>query len=498
MVGSKLYKDDSKHSNPILPIEMILNIISQVTNFKDKLNCMLLSKDIRDVMFKSPKLMRGINFRFNSATFDDWRGFMVNRGLCMRNVVIELLPNIDGIMRNVLMMLANIEELELRRNKNVFGEYNLISSGLDGTSGTNDYKEVSDQGISLKTLKSLKINTKDIQQFLKITKNVKNLKTLTILYDSPKDEDSMYDLICQPQDLQHLTILNVQKTHFVFPNSDITKKIKFNLKTFKLNISHFTRENENLAKFLAVHAATLEELDFDFSIHPKVCKVVAIKLTKLVKLIHRSDIFSPIYTNYFQNRTIKHLHDKNPTDLYFPSISQRFQCLEHLKCQSVSFSPGTADCLKTLDVDILDLENLRNFEMPNLENLIVNDFSMIFMDALGYLNSAIPKNFHLTIRNIQSDKTLAAILRNMNLINKLITLNVRAEPFKVVVQNLTIRVDDWFFSIKFDCDEKMFKVTTHTVEKCKKIYSFMADLLEMDLYKFKFDLVGVDEFCKVV
>ena len=130
-------------------------------------------------------------------------------------------------------------------------------------------------------LKVLKIDVRDLENFLKATKNVKNLEKLTIFttqYYPITYEEFMFDFICQQHNLKELNLIN---QYFKFPEKDQISKVTFRLKRFRLLLTSDYKTNENFTNFLAIHAESLKELEVDHSLSPQSYQLIFEKFHKL-------------------------------------------------------------------------------------------------------------------------------------------------------------------------------------------------------------------------
>ncbi|KAL7012281.1 hypothetical protein ACKWTF_014741 [Chironomus riparius] len=122
-----------------LPTEIIIKIISSLDDIQDIRNCMLLSKNIRDSIFKTSKIMRKVLVSLNSSEASEFLNFRGNSIRCLK-IQSHNEDNLKLIFRKV----PNLEELTFKNNQftdkftrqssiiqQELDKYNKIVEGLD-------------------------------------------------------------------------------------------------------------------------------------------------------------------------------------------------------------------------------------------------------------------------------------------------------------------------------------------------------------------------------
>jgi hypothetical protein len=244
---------------PYLPVEIITNIITNLTDTNDIKNCMLLAKDVNSFIFSTPEIIS--KFKFNLDCIEDPEGtynFMRFKGRHVKSMTVAYDLNTYGLWRMFLIRAPKLEELVLS-NKD---SRPLPEIGQDWMTLWTPCLNA----VPLPGLKSLKIELQDLAYFIKFTKQVKTLEKLSIYISTSTDQSIMTEFILQQDNLNELNITVAVMGHDVkFPTKDITKDIKFKLTSLKILSNNKRISNLQLDRFMVTQANSLEELVFDSS-----------------------------------------------------------------------------------------------------------------------------------------------------------------------------------------------------------------------------------------
>ena len=195
---------------------MILKIISNLKSIDDIRNCMLLSKEIKDSMLKSPEIMRNIKIQLKCFyETETAKKVLTEHGRYIRCLSILAKVKSSKLFKDLLSLVPNLEEFLLEKrivlsrptypwsvvysswlNELVY-ESDKDSSDSDDededehtanedtdddvyvpppTIKLSDYWNDNENSLDMTKLKALKIDVRDLEFFLKATKNVKNLE----------------------------------------------------------------------------------------------------------------------------------------------------------------------------------------------------------------------------------------------------------------------------------------------------------------------------------
>lgn len=370
-----------------IPVEMIINIISYLDNKHEILNCMQLSKEIRDLIFKTPKIMRKFIFRYNYNSPCPIE-FFRNRGTSIRRLYLNIRPDDEALLRFLLNCTPNLEMLEVCK----------IEDGITERFMSLDEEYVGIELADLSKLKHLYMQISDLDYFIKNTKNVKNLQNLTIFEKRHEHSKLVKEFLDQQNYKQELSLIyyahkwNVDFKHLENVAEYVTDVINKGQIINEPNSIIFGKFT-NLRKF------------FDLS---QRMNIIAERLSSLNS----------------QHKGLKTYVNKLETlyNLNFEIITAKFPNLEFLGCNRFQVNKGTNNSLQTLCVNGMSFDNCRNFKLPNLKNFRVNFSSgltqMLFwnkfsknienvenIEITGYMHELIDENFVQNLNKFQNLKT---------------------------------------------------------------------------------------------
>jgi len=337
---------------------------------------MVLSKEIKDSMFKSLEIMRNVKIQLNCFyESETTKKVLTEHGRFVGCLSILAKVKSAEFIKNLLSLVSNLEEFRLERrvvlSRPTYPWSVVYSSWLSNLISKSEPKDnepivlfpikkrlsdcwnCSDSSLDMKKLKVLKIDVRDLEYFLNATKNVKNLEKLTIFtthYYPIAYEEFIFDFICQQHNLKELNLIN---QYFRFPEKDQISKVTFRLKRFRLLLTSDYKTNESFTNFLAIHAESLEELEVDHSLSPQSHKLMFEKFHKLQKLTLKSDKNSEIYSrnpNWILPN-IKHFDDQNSLGINLDKVLKRFPNIESFKCQVINDSSGKFHKITDLEVN---------------------------------------------------------------------------------------------------------------------------------------------------
>ncbi|KAL7023680.1 hypothetical protein ACKWTF_012739 [Chironomus riparius] len=463
---------------PILPIEMILEIISNLNTIEDITNCMLLSKEIKTSMLKSTKIMR--NIRFNLKRYhesDITMKIFKEHAKFIRCMNITSFSCNDNF-KDALNQIPNLEDLSFESK---LGIRCLPLSTQPSNKKLSDYWNDYGDSSDLTKLKALKIDVRDLTHFLKLTKNVKNLEKLTIFSYDSTHEDFMFDFICQQHNLKELNVINHENIYLSFPKVDPTSKVKFRLKKFKV-LTKWDRavENEHFSKFLAFHAESLEELEVDYSLSTQSLQLIFEKSNKLQKLILSSDKNSQIYSRNHRDWTIptvKHFEDLNSDGIDLEMVLRKFPNIERLRC------------------DILNNSSKRPNNIKYLEMNTMNGYCIVRQEIMRNTLSDLKNLEHLVMLKLHTE-LFSRISKHFDVLEKLKTINYRVKSFNPNIietdDNEIVPKDYKCYKIKADFEKKTVKVSTYIVHHDKELFkNIVKSFKGFDFFEFCFDVMKI-------
>jgi len=496
---------------------------------------MLLSKEIKDSMLKSPEIMRNIKIQlkcfYESETA---KKVLTEHGRHVRCLSILAKVKSSKLFKDLLSLVPNLEEFLLERrivlsrptypwsvvysswlNELVY-ESDKDSSDSDDEDEDehtanedtdddvyvpppikklSDYWNDNENSLDMTKLKALKIDVRDLEYFLKATKNVKNLEKLTIFSHGSTYEEFMFDFICQQHNLQELNVNNQKSYYFAFPKEDQTSKVTFRLKRFKLWLTSNYENNENFTKFLAIHAESLEELQVDHSLSPRSLQLIFEKFHKLQKFTLRSDKNSEIYARNHPDwilPNVKHFDDQYSIGINLDKILNRFPNIESLKCQVINDSSGKFHKIKELEVNTLNAVSIDKVEFPDLKLITINQICFFREEIMRNTLSNIKNIEHLVIRDVSNTQILPKIVKYLDVLENLKTFSFRANPYTKrtyeMGDNEEVPTNYMFYKIIADMDKKIVKVSTYIVQHNKELFDLLVENFKgFEFYEFCFN-----------
>lgn len=367
-----------------IPVEMIINIISYLDNKHDILNCMKLSKEIRDLIFKTPKIMRKFKFSYNYNSPCPIE-FFRNRGASIRRLCLNIRPDDEALLRFLLNCTPNLELLILYKTED--GRTERFMSFAEEFVGI---------GLAdLSKLKYLLMQISDFDYFIKNTKNVKNLQNLTIFEKRHEHSKLLKEFLDQQNNKKELSLV-----YFAY---------KWNV-----DFKHI----ENVAEYVT-------EVINDGQIINEIIFEKFTNLRKFFDLSQRMNIIAERLNSLnSQHKCLKTYVNRDETinNLNFEIITAKFPNMDFLRCNRFQVTEGTNKSLQTLHVNGMSFDNCRNFKLPNLKNFRVdfssgltqmsfwNEFSKNIenvenIEITGYMHELIDENFAQNLNKFQKLKT---------------------------------------------------------------------------------------------
>jgi len=160
-------------------------IISYLDDIQDIRNCMEVSKDIRDSLFKTPMVMRKIKLAISKTRCTPNRlEFVKYSGEFIRCLRLNFIGKSENTIKFVLHYVKNLEELDCENQDE------LYKNGLDlEFVNIQKFEESTD----LPRLKKLKLKTNNFNEFMKNIKSLNNLVEVSInlkKIDDEKDDEN--------------------------------------------------------------------------------------------------------------------------------------------------------------------------------------------------------------------------------------------------------------------------------------------------------------------
>ncbi|XP_070505228.1 uncharacterized protein [Chironomus tepperi] len=506
-----------------LPMEMIIMVFSHLKSINDIRNCMLLSKEIRNLMLKSSEVMRNIKIQLKCLyETETAMKVLTAHGRYIRCLSIIAKVKSPQLFKDLLCLVPNLEEFLLERRivlsqpkypwsvvysswlSTLIYESDKDSSESEEETESEigdfidddddfiyipppskklmDYWNNDQDSLDMTKLRALKIDVRDLVYFLQASKNVKNLEKLTIFSYGSIYEEFMFDFICRQHNLKELNVINQKNHHLEFPREDPTPRVTFRLKKFKLLTINPHERNENLTKFLNIHADSLEELHVDHSLSSPSLHVVFEKCHKLQKFTLKSLKNSEIYSRSHRDwilPNVKHFDDQNSMGLNLDTVLKKFPNIESLRCQYIDDSSKKPNKIKALEVNTMN--SICFFRDEIMRNMLSN----------------IKNVEHLVIRDASNSEVLLAIFQHLDVMEKMKTFSFRVNPYTRRVyamgDNETVPKNYMFYKIMADMEKKVVKVSTYIVHRNKELFDIVVETFKgFEFYEFCFDVTKME------
>lgn len=499
-----------------MPSEIITNIVTTLTDINDIRNCMELSKDVNNFIYRTPKIIN--KFKFNFDCINDYQpslNFIKHKGTHIKSIEIKVDSNALKIMKNFFLHTPKLEHFTLVNKSPIPGPPAVrrcfcCGSRLYHATPTleEDWKRFTKQcwtpkkgSVELLALKSLEIELRDLDDFIRATKQVRCLVSLTVYVTAPSDQRIMNEFIMQQKNLKELTlILTGDRGAVLFPTRDVIKDVKFRLRKLKIHTKGSRIYSDTVDGFLWTQAACLEELEVDFSLPDSNLQMIFGNFQRLRKFVHKSSDenalirdpavgFRPLErVNYYEDMTVQGLK------LY--RVWYLFPNIRSLKCSSLKLAVGNYYMLTVVDVQELDISNLKNASFSNLRKLSIGKLKEVHNEDfwIGFVNS-IRNVSNLTISGLDSIKDFLYIIKSLIIFTKLEKFNFRYNPGSdkeyVMDSNEAIPNGRRFYKILIDVTQKTVKVSTHIVKKCKGILGILIQYFkDFEFVEFCFNEVA--------
>lgn len=445
----------------LFPNEIWKQILSHLDKEQLK-KCLLVSNEFREIIIKTPELMRKLQLIFFNENWQSKIPFIEQYGFYVRSIkfddcgfrsmmdlkkILMLTPNVETlIFYNCFILEPTMENGDGHRHipdveepiEGVeFIEREHVAEG-DGEHMVDEPED--DDPIDLRRLAHLQLDSCNIAE--KLVRNLRNCTTLksfkiTFYYQAPVN--FFTNFVCQQNNLEELNCVGWSDMVFksLFKDDIASDRIKFKLKKFKLECE--LGYHENFSRFLRSQAANITELEltcYNINFHYyrllfnhfhrlkkltlptdwfltddraadiRNCRIPTLKELDLVGSNDDIATFKTVI-DIFPN--IEVLRAENIIYFSLHEILDKFTKLRHIKAENFrveSMLFVKLPSLKVLEISYLYpmalsflWENLSE-NCPNIEQLIIKD--------IGHfkLNESIKKEIAIIIKNLASFKHL--------------------------------------------------------------------------------------------
>ncbi|KAL7012280.1 hypothetical protein ACKWTF_014740 [Chironomus riparius] len=416
-----------------LPSEVIINCLIFL-NIEDLKACRLVSHQLNTFIFDSPKIMRkfkfNLQFSIKSSNLDNsedldasvdlnsssesitdlqiyelkdsftqnrqfstlikdheellllWN-FMDSKGHSVRRVNLNL-NKLDKVSWNILEQMPNLEELSMSKQ--------LSNIQALPTTVQNIH--------NLSRLRILTINMNTLKSFINSTKNVTKLEKLTVFISTEDDQDILTNFVAQQKNLKELKLVfDSEMTSINFPSSDITSKVKFQLRKLKIHKDVILNQSSYFNKFIESQAEHLRTFKIDFKPDEQLCEIIIKKCKHLTKLELSSESNDDLFKNINQIWKLPSLTSfkcdvmENPS---FISMMTRFPNVSMLKAGRLGLIYGTYDKITEIKAKLM-MSHHYDCQFPNLKTLHIGNLLGIKIDDWMKFSQKHKNLEHLTI-----------------------------------------------------------------------------------------------------
>ena len=444
----------------LFPIEIWKNILCHLD--KDHLKqCLMISNEFREVIIKTPELMRKLQLIFFNENWQAKLPFIEEYGFYVRSIkfddcgfrsmrdlrkILMLTPNVETLVfYNCFVLEAPEEHLDHDENNEVENEEHLVPHEAEANPVQAENVEQNqseavlepidpeeDDPIDLKKLTYLHLDSCNIAE--KLVHSLRNCTTLqklkiTFYYQAPVN--FFTEFICQQNDLQELFCVGWSDMVFKSLFKDDISKDKINFKLKKFTLECELGYHLNFSKFLRSQASHLKELELTcYNINFHYYRLLFNHFRSLKKLTLPTDWFlTDSRANDIKNCRIPSLKEldlvgSNDDIATFKTVIDIFPNIEVLKAENIMYFSLHGILEKFTKLRHIKAENFRVETMMfvKLPSLKVIETSYLFPMALSFLWENLSENCpnieQLIIRDIGHFKLNESIKIEIGIIIK--------------------------------------------------------------------------------
>ncbi|KAL7013201.1 hypothetical protein ACKWTF_015257 [Chironomus riparius] len=396
------------------PTELILKIISKLSDIKDLKSCMLLCKEVRQLMFKTPEIMKKIVIKGHIYNDNHFKIFSLINANAEDIQSLHLNISHENSLRIGFLILRktkNLEELRFSTSRRQQGTVKKMSS------------------IELPKLRILRTDIESLKSFTTITKGIKSLTTFSIkctIYDHFDAEDlkNLVKFISRQKSLTNLWFNFDEYDVFELPEINIGRKIQ--LQSLSINCHSLELETPFFKVWLNRQAQHLHELYITSDISDETLQFLFENFVNLKKIVSHLE---PKFLNNFQHFKLKYFENSNRRYLTnLQRLVTQFPNLEVIDCKGLKFTDGIFDKIKELILTFFDFDDFQASKFPNLTDLTATNFKCEAQNSFNIFAKNCPKIQHISIKSrdileLNFDFNSLNILKNLNICESLKTFN---------------------------------------------------------------------------
>jgi len=433
---------------------------------------MLLSKEIRDLILTTSKIMNKFIIVFKSdINQDEISHFLTKYGKFMKVIKFKDETEINSEdLVYILSQVPNLEELlcedSSRNHKSQPEHYgnNLKKSCLPlffwqcfkYPFQSDSVEFIRGNIFGLPKLSKLTIMNENLIHVLKNVENIKNLEKLTIYSFEDNDDEFLTNFVVQQDSLKELSLINREDSVSKrFPSRDISNEVKFNLTKLEYHFG-YCEEFDNFLSFFKIQAENLTELKVDGSVNYEIIETIVRNCKKVESLgLMIEDDHFIMNVNKIPGwimENVKYFKTVSAYQWELRIISWKFPNLKTLNCYFMINVIGELDDLITLETRCFSCaKNSRSyFSFKNLENFITGIITN--KDLEEFLASA-PNLRHFTLKKfcVQDGEwpDFLLMIKRLKSEENIETLKIYFESYFEIFVVKTVLVDNVQRTVQF-------------------------------------------------
>lgn len=444
-------------------------IVSKIDETKDLKNCMLLCKNLRNLIFKTPEIMRKLHIKmsFDGMLSNAAQHFINSKGKYFKNFTLISYRNSKFEIKSILSAMKNLESLKFMLK--------LYHWCQCGNCCFCEVPTKTDQNLlfEMPKLRILKINLNALNLLNETVKNVNNLNKLKvhcIFYYSKHDlnhAENLTKFLNQQNNLQELRIKTTHDCEYStewplkFENLNIQPDFKFKLEKF----TYYTGVDDslNFENFILSQVQFIKELKLRFDPGDNFLEFMFDNFVNLEKLNLK---YFDEYLSFSNNLNDKILPSLKflKTDEIFINLKlfvEKFPNLEELICDKFHPIKGVFENIVTLHLEHLACHELKALKLPNLKILTIGNLQIKYEKSCKIFLKNIPKIEKIFIKANQHFK-----IDSLVILKKLKKCkNLKCFLFSHEMQNNKLLKQ----SFNIDISKKIVKYSKNLNNDCKKL-----------------------------
>lgn len=506
-----------------IPIEIWKEILCHLDKEQLK-KCLLVSNKFREIIIKTPELMRKLQVIFFNENWQAKIPFIQEYGYYVKNIkfddcgfrtmkdlkkILMLTPNVETLVfYNCFILEAHQEEPHVDGDAvDAHAAANAEANEADEAANAqevplaaaalieeeapilveppqrevvNDIEEADDdEPLELKKLTHLHVDSCNIaEKLVRCLRNCKTLESFKITFYYQAPINFFTDFVCQQDNLKELNCVGWSDMVFksLFKDDISQDRIKFKLKKFTLECE--LSYHENFSRFFRSQAAHITELVLTcYNINFHYYRLLFNYFHRLKKLTIPTDWFlTDDRANEIRNcriLTLKELDLVGSSDdiATFQTVVEIFPNIEMLKSENIMYFSMHGILEKFTKLRYIKAENFRVETMlfVKLPSLKVLEISYLYPMGLSFLWENLSENCpnieHLTIKDIGHFKLNESIKKEIGIIVRSLANFKKLNNFEIASspQDPMVNGDEDHNELQHQQDHPFYKVVVENM-----------------------------------